>query len=250
MKRVLVVLIVLAALGATGVLGWSAGWFSSGVNYDNYDFNAIIDGDQFNGDIADHVKGNPEAPVLIFEYADYQCPGCATTNPRMNTLLEEYGDQLGLVYRNYLLSYHQNGTAAASAAEAAGLQGYWKEYADHLFANQTEWEYAGAKDRAELFKNYFTTVSGGEGDLDRFVADMGSTVVSKKIRFDMGIGKRMNVSATPALYLNGEMIDFSTAGTEELFLNLMRSKIDKALKAKGLEKGIKTETKIEAEQPK
>lgn len=246
MKRVLVVLIVIAALGAGGFWVWSSGWLNS-VNYDNYDFNALIEGDQYNGNIADHVKGNPEAPVLIFEYADYQCPGCGTTNPRLNKLLEEYGDQLGIVYRNYLLSYHQNGTAAASAAEAAGLQGYWKEYADHLFANQTEWEYAGPKDRTDIFKNYFTTVSNGEGDLDRFEADMGSSVVSKKIRFDMAIGKRVEVSATPALFINGEQIDFSKAGTEELFLTLMREKIDAALAAKGLKKGVEVQTSTETE---
>ena len=92
---------------------------SQNVDYKSYDLNTIISGNNDNGNIADHVKGNPDAPVLLYEYADYQCPGCATLNPRLNTLLDEYGDKLGVVYRNYLLSYHPNGTAAA-------LQGHWK----------------------------------------------------------------------------------------------------------------------------
>ena len=93
------------------------------VDYSKYNFNEIIEGTEDNGNISDHIKGDANAPVKLFEYADYQCPGCATTNPRLNKLVEEYDGKLAVVYRNFLLSYHQNGTAAASAAEAAALQG-------------------------------------------------------------------------------------------------------------------------------
>ena len=121
------------------------------TNYDDYDFNSVISATDNNGNIGDHVKGNPEAPVLIFEYADFQCPGCASINTRVNRVVEQLEGKLAVVYRNFLLSYHQNGTAAASAAEAAGLQGYWKEYADKLFEEQSEWEYASTSERTELF---------------------------------------------------------------------------------------------------
>ena len=114
------------------------------TNFESYDFYSVIEPTKDNGDIGDHVKGNAEAPVLIFEYADYQCPGCASINPKVNKAIEELDGKLAVVYRSFLLSYHQNGTAAASAAEAAGLQGFWKPYMDKLFAEQSEWEYASA----------------------------------------------------------------------------------------------------------
>ena len=205
---------------------------SQNVNYDDYDLNTILVGTADNGNIADHVKGSATAPVILYEYADYQCPGCATLNPRLNTLLEEYGDKLGVVYRNYLLSYHQNGTAAASAAEAAALQGYWKEYADLLFANQNTWGYSSAEERNGVFEEYFTQVAGDAGDLERFRRDMGSAEVSKKIKFDIGAGNHIEVNSTPTLILNGEKLDFSGHSKTEDFLQFMRETIDAELAKK------------------
>ena len=182
------------------------------TDFNRYDFYSVIEPTKDNGNIGDHVKGSTDAPVLIFEYADYQCPGCASINPRVNKVVEELDGKLGIVYRNYLLSYHQNGTAAASAAEAAGLQGYWKPYADKLFSEQAEWEYATASERTALFDKYFEEVTSGEGDIEKFNQDLASENVSKKISFDMGIGKRIDIEGTPAFYIDGQLIRWGTAG--------------------------------------
>ena len=185
---------------------------NNATDFNKYDFYSIIEPSKDNGNIGDHVKGSKDAPVLIFEYADYQCPGCASVNPRVNKAVEELDGKLAIVYRNYLLSYHKNGTAAASAVEAAGLQNYWKPYADKVFSEQSEWEYASASERTDLFKKYFVEVTDGKGDVDKFVKDMSSDAVSKKIKFDMGIGKRVNVEGTPAFYIDGQLISWGSEG--------------------------------------
>ena len=181
---------------------------NNATNFNDYDFHSIIAPDAHNGYIGDHVKGDADAPVIIFEYADYQCPGCASINTRVNNAIKQADGKLAVVYRNYLLSYHQNGTAAASAAEAAGLQGYWKEYANKLFSEQAEWEYANPSERTTLFNNYFTEVTNGKGDLDQFNQDIASENVSKKISFDMGIGKRIGLPGTPSFYVDGQRINY------------------------------------------
>ena len=186
------------------------------TDYNDYDFYSVIEATDDNGNIGDHVKGDPDAPVLIFEYADYQCPGCASINPRVNKVIEQLDGKLAVVYRSFLLSYHQNGTAAASAAEAAGLQGYWKEYADKLFAEQSEWEGASATERTAIFNKYFEEVSDGKGDLEKFNEDIASEAVSKKINFDMGVGKRVEVEGTPAFYVDGQLIRWGEAGSVEI----------------------------------
>ena len=186
------------------------------TDFNEYDFYSVIEPTKDNGEIGDHVKGDKDAPVLIFEYADYQCPGCASINARVNKAIEDLDGKLAVVYRSYLLSYHQNGTAAASAAEAAGLQGYWKAYADKLFAEQSEWEYASTSERTTLFNKYFNEVTGGKGDVEKFNQDIASDKVSKKISFDMGIGKRIDVSGTPAFYVDGQLIQWSSEGTLEV----------------------------------
>ena len=186
---------------------------SKATDFAKYDFYSVIEPSADNGFIGDHVKGSATAPVLIFEYADYQCPGCAQINTKINNILDQLGDEVAVVYRSFLLSYHQNGTAAASAAEAAGLQGYWKSYADILFNNQAEWEYANASDRTEYFNKYFNEATNGQGDLDKFNEDIASEKVSKKISFDMGIAKRIDIGGTPALYVDGQNINWSGAGS-------------------------------------
>ena len=212
----------------TGIVIWRA---SSQPSKGEYDVNSVIGANEDNGGIADHVKGDLEkAKVIIFEYADYQCSACALHNPRINKLLEEYGDDLAIVYRNYLLNYHQNGTAAASAAEAAGLQGYWKEYADKLFTNQAVWSSASGNERMQIFTNLFSIVTNGEGDEAKFQKDMTGEAVKKKIAFDTEISKNLDITGTPSFFLNGEKIDFSSAKGEDGFLNVFREKIDEALK--------------------
>ena len=214
---VIIGLVVLTVIGVATALVIDGN--NKATNFDSYNFYSVIAPDDHNGQIGDHVKGEADAQVLVFEYADYQCPGCASMNPRVNQAVEELGGKLGVVYRNHLLSYHQNGTAAASAAEAAGLQGYWKPYADVLFSNQSEWEYASGSERTALFEKYFTQVTDGKGDLEKFRQDIASDKVSKKISFDMGIGKRIEIPGTPAFFVDGQYIDWSNKEGGKLTIN-------------------------------
>lgn len=186
------------------------------TDFNNYDFYSIIEADDSNGNIGDHVKGNPDAPVIVYEYADYQCPGCASINPKVNKAVNESDGKLAIVYRSFLLSYHKNGTAAASAAEAAGLQGYWKPYADKLFSEQAEWESASANERTALFEKYFNEVTNNQGNLEQFREDISSDRVSKKISFDMGIARRIDIPSTPAFYVDGQPIKWTEAGELEI----------------------------------
>lgn len=228
-----VIAIVAIIIAFVGIVGWRiADKKANQIDYSKYDSNTIIEANEDNGGISDHIKGSADAPVLIYEYADYQCSGCASANPRVNKLIEEYAGKLGVVYRNFLLSYHQNGTAAASAAEAAGLQGYWKEYADKLFANQSVWASASGDTRTDMFVDLFTNVTDGKGDVDKFISDMNSAEVKAKINFDMGLAEDLDIPGTPSFFLNGERIDISNISGEDAFMELMRSKIDEALKNK------------------
>ncbi|MBR2543172.1 thioredoxin domain-containing protein [Candidatus Saccharibacteria bacterium] len=204
-----IIVFALIGLGAWVVIDGN----NKATNFNDYDFYTVIEPTKDNGNIGDHVKGDKQAPVLIFEYADYQCQGCAAYNPRINKFVEEMDGKVAVIYRSFLLPYHQNATAAASAAEAAGLQGYWKEYTDELFSNQAEWYSASKSKRTELFEKYFEVATDGEGDMEKFRTDISSEEVSKKIKFDQGIAKRVDVQGTPAFYVDGQWINFSEAGS-------------------------------------
>lgn len=225
----IIAIIVIVAIFLGAVIWRVSDKKASEVDYSKYDINSIIEATDDNGNIADHVRGSKDAPVKIFEYADYQCSGCASANPRVEKLIEEYDGKLAVIYRNFLLSYHQNGTAAASAAEAAGIQGYWADYADRLFANQSVWSDASGDSRTDLFADLFRTVSNGLGDEAKFREDLAGSAVKKKISFDAGLSDSLDIPGTPSFFLDGERIDFSGTKNEEEFLNLMREKINAKL---------------------
>src|SRR3990167_1249729 len=62
-------------------------------------------------DETDHIKGNPNAPILIVEYSDYDCPFCKSFHETMNRIIEEYGatGKVAWVYRQFPIpQLHQN----------------------------------------------------------------------------------------------------------------------------------------------
>lgn len=195
----------------------------------------VFEASEDNGGFGEMIEGDPNAPVKIYEYGDYQCDACAPMNPYINEIVEEYDGKVAVVFRTMILSYHQNGTAAASAALAAAKQGYWKEYTDLLYTNQNDWFYSDATQRQKQFEDYLKQVSDGKGDMEQFLADMGSSEVSKKISFDADLARKQKVSFTPSFYVEGEFVD-QRDKTRDDFLNELRAKIDEKLAEKGVEK--------------
>ncbi len=204
------------------------------VNANDYNLNEIIPASAASGDMPENVVGDPDAPVKIYEYADYQCEGCAAMNPYLNKLVEEYNGKVAVVYRGYVLSYHQNGTAAASAANAAALQGYWKPFKDLLFANQDDWFYATASERQPLFEKYFEEATGGKGDLTKFRKDMQSSKVAQKISFDRALSEKRGLEWTPYIWVEDERMEREEMGAK--FMDNARAKIDAKLKELDIEK--------------
>src|SRR4051794_38423714 len=71
-----------------------------------------------------HVMGNPEAPVCVVEYGDYECPYCAAAEPVLRQLVEGSDGAVRVVFRNFpLFEVHPHALVAALAAEAAGATG-------------------------------------------------------------------------------------------------------------------------------
>ena len=204
------------------------------IDYDAYDLNSVIAADENTGGLAENIDGDPEAPVLLYEYGDYQCTACAPMNPYINELLEEYDGKVAVVFRTYIMSYHDNGVAAASAANAAAIQGYWKEYKDLLYETQNDWYYAEGDERQQMFEQYFEQATDGKGDLEQFRQDMGSKEVAQKIKFDAALSERVGLEWTPSFYLDGELLDQRNITTSE-FMDLLRKKIDAKLAELGEE---------------
>ncbi len=157
-----------------------------------------------NGNIADHTYGNMQSKVILIEYGDFQCPGCASAYPIIKQVTEKYKDKIGLIFRNFpLTSIHPNALAAAAAAESASLQGKYWEMHDKLYENQDTWKNLTGQERTDYFKKLATDIGL---DTSKWTADLDSEGVQKKIAFNQALGKKAGVTGTPAFYINGESV--------------------------------------------
>lgn len=188
----------------------------------------VIPASEESGEIAELIIGNPDAPVKIIEYGDYQCTACAPMSPYINKLIEKYDGKVAVVFRTMILEYHQNGEQAARAALAANEQGYWKEFKDILFENQDDWYYSDATEFAKQLDQYFLTVTNGKGDLTKFHTDQTSEAFAKKLSFDDSLSKKQKVEWTPYFIIDGELVSQRGISTDD-FIAKLSAKIDAKL---------------------
>jgi protein-disulfide isomerase len=90
---------------------------------------------------ADHIVGDPNAPIVLIEYSDFQCPYCSMVYPTIKRIVDESNGQIAWVMRNLPLdSIHPEarpaGLAAECIAEQAGNKGWW-QFADDIFGDQS-----------------------------------------------------------------------------------------------------------------
>ena len=149
-----------------------------------------------------HIRGNPDAPVTLEEFGDFQCPPCGKFSEFVEELLKEYNPRLRLVFRNFPLSGHEHAREAALAAEAAGLQGKFWEMHDTLYREQETW--TKAPNVRELFESYAGTIGL---DVDQFKKDMDGDKARERVDSDRALADFLGVKATPTLFINNRPVD-------------------------------------------
>ncbi|MBC7941428.1 MAG: thioredoxin domain-containing protein [Chitinophagaceae bacterium] len=149
---------------------------------------------------ADHVLGDPEAKLTLLEYGDYECPACIQAEPLMQHLVAAHTGRLCLVFRHFpLMEVHPHAELAAEAAEAAAAQGrFWPMH--HLLFTQahhlTPEALVGLAESLQL-------------DMNRFNAEMADRIYTQRVQEHRRAGERSGLRATPAFFLNGQVVDVS-----------------------------------------
>lgn len=147
---------------------------------------------------ADAPRTGSSTKVTIVEFADFECPACATLNPQLKKLLETDGDKFTLIYRHFPL--HAHSVEAASAALAAGEQGKFWEMGDILYARQAQWSQPNAN-RTALFESYAEELGL---NLEAFKVSAADKKHEKIIERDRIDAVTMGINSTPTLVINGE----------------------------------------------
>lgn len=205
------------------------------INVDDVDVNAILGPTEQSGNIGDHVMGKTDSPVVLIEYGDFQCPGCSSVFPTVEKVVGKYKDQIAFVFRNFpLTNIHPNARAAAAAAEAAGQQNKFWEMYRKLYETQNNWSGLGTNERT----NYFASLADELAlNRDTFTSDLSKSSLNQKISFDLAVGKKAGVDATPTFFLNGTKLNAADYESEEAFEKV----ITDALKAANIEPKASTE---------
>ena len=171
-----------------------------------------------------NMLGAPTAAVTIEEFADFQCPTCATVHTKMKEINSLYSGRIKFIYRNYpLTQIHKNAYDASTAAEAAGLQGKFWAMQEQLFNNQQAW--SNSNEARKLFEEY----AGKIGlDAAKFQTDMMGLQTKKRVDDDLARGRALGISGTPTVYINGNKL-----AAEQMDVSQMRQIIDAELNRAG-----------------
>lgn len=184
-------------------------------------------GDETEGVVSNNVYGNENASVTILEYADFECPACASFAPVISQVKEIYKDLVQFEFKHFpLVQRHPNSIAAHRAAEAAGKQGKFWEMHDILYQRQVSWraQSTGAggftnTNAAETFSGYAQELGL---DVVQFDVDVRADTTIGTINADIAQGRGKGVESTPTFYLNGELVeDIAQIATVEGFSALL-----------------------------
>jgi protein-disulfide isomerase len=142
----------------------------------------------------DHIQGQPNAPITLVEFGDFECPACGAAYPAVKEVQQQLGDRLRFVFRNYPLEQHPHAEHAAEAAEAAGAQGKFWLMHDYLFEHQDALSDRELVDDARAVGL----------DTSRFVSDLEQGTYTGQVEEDMQSGDQSGVAGTPTLFINGQ----------------------------------------------
>ena len=157
----------------------------------------------------DPIIGDPNAPITIVEFSDFQCPFCARFHVQtLPAIIEEYIEQgkVKLVFRDFpIQSIHPNALPASVAAECANEQGKFKEMHDVLFEKQNEWNRIETVQALSLFSQYSADIGMGQEEFDSCLT---SGKYIEEIQNDLNDGRDYGISGTPGFFIGNDKIGY------------------------------------------
>ena len=157
----------------------------------------------------DPIIGNPNAPITIIEFSDFQCPFCARFHIQtLPAIMNEYinDGKVKLVFRDFpIQSIHPNAVPASIAAECANEQGKFKEMHDILFEKQNEWSKKNTDNVIILFNQYALKLGLEEG---KFNSCLKNGKYIEEIQKDLDDGRTYGITGTPGFFIGNDEIGF------------------------------------------
>jgi protein-disulfide isomerase len=163
-------------------------------------------------------RGNPNAPVVIQIFSEFQCPFCRKVKPTLTEIEKEFGGRVKLVWRHLPLPFHKDAALAAEASQEVfaqkGSAAFWR-YHDALFEAQ----------ETGIGRDVLETLAAKQGvDMTRFTAALDSSKHKPKVDADIDIANDAGISGTPGFVINGYFV--SGAQPAPAFRKVIRRALD------------------------
>lgn len=140
--------------------------------------------------------GGADAPVVLIEYTDFQCPFCSRVQPTLDTVVEKYGDNVRHVFKQLPLAMHAQAELAAEASLCAADQGkFWDLH---------KWLFANARNISRDTLDEQASVLGL--DEAAFGACLDNKVHAAQVQQDMREAASLGISGTPGFVINGRVL--------------------------------------------
>lgn len=141
------------------------------------------------------VRGTPNAPVTIVEYADYECPYCQQAEPIVRKVLDSYDGKVAFTYKDVPLPMHSHAQKASEAAQCAGDQGKFWEFHDLLYTSR-QLEMSQLKADARQLKL--------DGEVFDKCLDSGQKL--ERVKSQLSEGQSLGLEGTPSFFVNGRFV--------------------------------------------
>lgn len=142
--------------------------------------------------------GSADAPVVIVEFADFQCPFCASIASTLRDARKRFGEKVAVVYRHFpLTQIHPHALMAAIASECAAEQDRFETFHDLLFTLQDsigkqQWSWFASR--------------AGVRDQRAFADCLRSERAASKVSTDRAAGEALDIAATPTVFVNDRKV--------------------------------------------
>ena len=142
--------------------------------------------------------GKSDAPIVIVEYSDFECPYCTRGYETVKRVKEVYGDKIKFIYKHLPLDFHPKALPAAKYFEAIAMQDKEKAFRFHdtIFENQEKLKSGGDQWMEKVAKSMGVNMSKLKKDLE-------SEKVKSKIDEHIAEARKFGITGTPGFIING-----------------------------------------------
>lgn len=179
------------------------------------------------------LKGDPNAPVQVIEFADFECPGCGyfatVTEPDVMQRLVATGEIAFRFMDLPLTDLHPNTIAAHNAAHCANDQGKFWEMHDRIFAGQDQWNAQATRNPKRVLQRY----AGSLGlDVAKWKECYDSERMLPVINANRNEATRLRISSTPTFIIGNRVVN-TAISYDQFRAYVLEAKVNTALAAPG-----------------